>query len=78
MEKSSYGILRFSLSVLSALTLAAPSGLRAAPHQTPAEPQVLSNAVVNGPIQFDVSATLGALVSDAPAQQGVRLMHKPM
>jgi hypothetical protein len=77
MERNIKGILRFSLSVLSALTLAAPSGVRAAPHQTPAEPQVLSNAVMNGPIQFDVSATLGAL-ADAPAQEGVRLMHKPM
>jgi hypothetical protein len=71
MEKTSNGILLFSAAVLSALTLAVPSGLRAAP-------QVLSNAVANGPIQVDVSAALGALVSEAPAQQGVRLMHKPM
>jgi hypothetical protein len=71
MEKASNGILWFSAAVLSALTLAVPSGLRAAP-------QVLSNAIANGPNQFDVSAPLGALVSEAPAQQGVRLMHKPM
>jgi len=71
MEKTSNGILLFSAAVLSALTLAVPSGLRAAP-------QVLNNAVANGPIQVDVSAALGALVSEAPAQQGVRLMHKPM
>ena len=69
MKKASNGILWFSAAVLSAL--AVPSGLRAAP-------QVLSNAVANGPNQFDVSAPLGALVSNAPAQQGARLMHKPM
>ncbi len=78
MKKDSNGILRFSALVLSALTLAAAGGLRAAPHQTPAEPQVLGNAVLNGAIQFDVSPALGTLVPDAPAQRDVRLMHKPM
>ena len=71
-------ILSFSAAVLSALTLAAPSGLRAAPHQTPAEPQVLSNAVANEPMRFDLSPQLGELVSGAQVQQGVRLMHKPL
>ena len=49
-----------------------------AAQQTPTKPQVLSNAVVNEPIQFDVSPPLAELVTAAPAQQGVRLMHAPL
>src|SRR5450759_5596647 len=71
-------ILSFSAAVLSVLTLAAPSGVRAAPHQTPPEPQVVSNAIVNEPIQFDVSPLLAELSTAGPAQQGVRVMHAPM
>jgi hypothetical protein len=78
MKKNNKRILCFAVAVLSALILAAPSGLRAEPQQTPTEPQVLSNAVVNEPIQFDVSPPLGALLTAAPAQQGVGLMHAPM
>ena len=61
----------FSAAILSALILSAPGGVRAAP-------QVLSNAVANEPIQFDVSPTLRALVSEAPAQAGDRLTHAPL
>jgi hypothetical protein len=80
MKENGKRILFFSAAVLSALILAAPSGLRAAPHQTPAEPQVLTNAVVNEPMQFDASPQLGELVSEARVQQGVGvgLMHKPL
>ena len=70
-------ILCFSVAVLSVLILAALSGLRAAPLQTPTEPQVLSNAIVNEPIQFDVSPPLVELAMETPAQQGVRLKHAP-
>jgi hypothetical protein len=55
-----------------------PTGLRAAPQQTLSGPQALSNAVVNQPTHFDVSLPLAELVTEAPAQQGVRLMHAPM
>jgi hypothetical protein len=78
MKEPSKRTLSFSAAVLSALTLAAPTGVRAAPHQTPIEPQVLSNAVVNEPIQFDVSPPLAELQTAGPAQQGVRVMHAPM
>jgi hypothetical protein len=80
MKENRKRIWSFSAAVLSALILAAPSGLRAAPHQIPAEPQVLSNAVANEPMQFDVSPRLGELVSGARVQQGVGvgLMHKPL
>jgi hypothetical protein len=73
MKEKSKRILSFSAAVLSALTLAAPSGVRAAP-------QVLSNAVANQPIHFDVSPALGVLASEALVQQGVAvgLMHKPL
>jgi hypothetical protein len=82
MTKNNKRILCFSVAVLSVLTLAAVSGLRAAPEQTPTEPQVLSNAVVNEPIQFDVTPPLAELVTGAlgqqEAQQDVRLKHAPM
>jgi hypothetical protein len=77
MKKNNKGILWFSAAALSALILAAPSGLRAAPQRTPTEPQVLSNAEVNEPLHFDVSPSLAKLPTEAPAQQGVRLMHAP-
>ena len=45
---------------------------------TSIEPKVLSNAVVNKPIQFDVSPPLTELVTEAPAQQVDRTTHAPM
>jgi hypothetical protein len=78
MRENSKRILSFSAAVLSALTLTAPSGLGAAPKQTPTEPQVLSNAVANEPMQFDVSPPLAQLLTEAPAQQAVRVTHAPM
>jgi hypothetical protein len=63
-------------AVLSALILAALLGLPAAAQQTP---QMLSNAVANAPIQFDVSRPLAQLLREAPAQQlGDRVTHAPM
>jgi hypothetical protein len=80
MKENRNRFLSFSAAVLCALSLAAASALRAAPHQTPAAPQVLSNAVANGPIQLDVSPQLGELVSGAQVQQVVRVgfTHKPL
>jgi hypothetical protein len=64
------------VAVLSALILAALFGVPAAAQQTP---QVLSNAVANAPIQFDVSRPLAQLLREAPAQQqGDRVTHAPM
>ncbi len=71
MKGNGKRIFCFSVAIVSALTLSAPSYVRAAP-------QVLSNAVANEPVHFDVSPMLGALVSQAPAPQGAGLMHKPM
>ena len=42
------------------------------------KPQVLSNAVANGPIHFDVSSPLSAALLTAPAQQGDRVTHAPI
>lgn len=77
MKKNNKRILCFSVAVVSALILAAPSGLRAAPQQTPAEPEVLSNAVVNEPIQFDVSPQLSEMLAQAAPQGGFRVTHAP-
>ena len=64
------------VAVLSALFLVVLSGLPAVAQQTP---QVLSNAVANSPIQFDVSRPLAQLLREAPAQQGIRhVMHEPL
>jgi hypothetical protein len=64
-----------SAAVPSALILAALCGLPAAAQQTP---QVINNAVVNQPVQSDVSRPLAELALEAPAQQGARVMHAPM
>ena len=77
MKKNSKRILCFSVAVASALILAVPSGLQAAPQQTSTEPQVLTNAVANQPIHFDVSPSLGELASKAGSLQTGRSMHKP-
>lgn len=82
MKEMRKGTLCFlaATAALSALTLAAASDLGGAPHQTPAEPQVLTGAVANGPMKFDVSPQLSELVSGAQIQQvvAVSLMHKPL
>ena len=77
MKKNDKRILCFSVAVLSALILAAPSGLQAAPQQTSTEPQVLTNAVANQPIHFDVSPSLVELASKAGSPQTGRSTHKP-
>jgi hypothetical protein len=77
MKKNNKRISCFSVAVLSVLILAALSGLPAAAQQIPAEPKVLSNAVVNQPIQFDASRPLAEVLREAPAQQGFRMMHAP-
>jgi hypothetical protein len=77
MKKNNKRILYFSVAVLSALILAALCSLPAAAQQAPTGPQVLSNGVANEPIHFDVSPPLAELLTEAPAQQGVRLMHAP-
>ena len=74
MKKNNKRILCVSVTFVSPLILAALCGLPAAAQQ----PQVLSNAVVNKPIQFDISPPLAELAKEAPAFQGVHLKHAPM
>jgi hypothetical protein len=78
VKKNDRRVLSFSVAVLWTLILAALCGLPAAAQQTTAQPKVLSNAVVNQPVHFDVSRPLAELLKEAPAQQSVRLMHAPM
>jgi hypothetical protein len=77
MKKNGKRGLCFSVAALSALILAAPSGLQAAPQQTPTQPQVLTNAVANQPIHFDVSPSLGELALKAGSPKTGRSTHKP-
>ncbi len=64
-----------AICLFAALATTLPTS---AAQQTPTNPQVLSNAVANQPIQFDVSPPLALLVREALAQQGDRMMHAPM
>jgi hypothetical protein len=77
MKKTSKRIFRPSVAVVFTLILSALCGFPAAAQQAPTQPQVLSNAVVNKPIQFDVSRPLAELATEAPAQPGIRLKHAP-
>jgi len=77
MKKSSKRMFRSSVAIVFTLILSALCGLPAAAQQTPTQPQVLSNAVVNKPMQFDVSRPLAELATEAPAQPGIRLKHAP-
>ena len=63
---------------LSVLCLAVICAVPAWAQQRQSQPQVLSGAVVNEPTHFDVSPSLAELVKEAPAPQGIRLMHAPM
>ena len=62
---------------LSVLCLAVICAVPAWAQQRPTEPEVLSNAVVNEPIQFAVSPPLSDLLTKDPAQHGFRLMPAP-
>jgi len=77
MKKDNKGIFRSSVAVVFTLILAALCGLPAAAQKTLTQPQVLSNAAVNKPTQFDVSRPLAELAMEAPAQLGIRLKHAP-
>jgi hypothetical protein len=78
MKKINKRVLCFSVTVVSTLILAVLCGLPAAAQQAPTQPQVLANAVVNQPMQFDVSPPMAELSRETPAAQGVHLMHAPM
>jgi hypothetical protein len=78
MRNNTSGVLCFPVAVLSTLSLIALCGLPAVALQTTIQPQVLSNAVMNEPSHFDVSAPLAELVTTASLSQGVRAMHAPM
>jgi hypothetical protein len=60
---------------LAMLTVAVLGALPVSAQQTSTRPQVLSNAVVNEPIQFDTSPPLRDLLTQFPPQQGILVMH---
>ena len=70
-------VKEFRILALCAVGIALCS-LSATAQQTPAQAQVLSNAVANEPVEFDVSRPLAELLAVAPAQQVVYQTHSPM
>lgn len=78
MKRESRGVLLFTGAAMSALILVAASGAQATPSDASTQIQVLSNAVANEPVHFDVSPSLQALPAAAANQHAVRLMHAPM
>jgi len=65
----------FSLTMLSVLILAAIYSIPASAQATPGAPQVISNAVANDPIAFDVSPPLREMAATAASQvSGFQLM----
>jgi hypothetical protein len=78
MKKEDIGISWYSVARRFGLSFAALCTFPAAAQPNAAEPQVLSNAVANGPVQFDASPGLAALLSQASVAQGIRVMQAPM
>jgi hypothetical protein len=67
-------ISMFIVSTLAVLCLVFMCTVPVAAQAGP-QPQVLSNAVVNQPLQFDISPPLRDLAAKAPAPQGVRVIR---
>ena len=64
-----------ALCFLAALAITLPAS---AAQQTLTAPKVLSNAVANKPIQFDVSRPLAEMAAKAQALQSDRVTHAPL
>ncbi len=78
MKENDKRISAMSVVVLCVLSLVVVGVLQAGAQQRPAQPQVLSNAVVNEPAAFDVSPPLRDLPVAVPAQGGVHVVHPPL
>ena len=83
MKNENIGISRYSVALGCAFSLAILCTFPATAQSTATEPQVLGDAVANGPVQFDASPALTALlsqdsVSQASVAQGRRVMQAPM
>ena len=78
MQKKIKKILHLFCAAMPALLLMAPSSLLVASPQSTAAPQVLSNAVANDPVRFDVSPPLTSLMATASALPAVQQAHAPL
>src|ERR1700675_3257887 len=83
MKNENIGISWYSVALGCAFSLAILCTFPTAAQSTGTEPQVLSNAVANGPVRFDASPGLTALlaqpsVSQASVAPGIRMMQAPM
>jgi len=74
MEKTSRPILWFSAMLVSLLSLMIAYATQA----TAQQPKVISNAVSNAPLRFDVSPPLGSLVTPPPTSKSSHVPHAPM
>ena len=74
MEKTSRPILWFTAMLVSVLSLM----IAYAPRATAQQPKVLSNAVSNAPLRFDVSPPLGSLVTPPPTSKSSHVPHAPI
>src|SRR5271157_4170093 len=73
--KSRTSMWTTALCLFAALAITLPAS---ATQPTSTAPQVLSNAVANKPIQFDVSRPLAEMATKALAPQGDRVTHAPL
>jgi hypothetical protein len=80
MRQSKRSISTFFEPTLSVLCLAVLCAVPAWAQQRPSQPEVLSNAVANEPVHFDVSPPLREMVANAkaPAQGGTHEMEAPL
>ncbi len=80
MKQSKRSISTFFEPTLSVLCLAVLCAVPAWAQQRPSQPEVLSNAVANEPVHFDVSPPLREMVANAkaPAQGGTHEMEAPL
>jgi hypothetical protein len=83
MMNENIGISWYSVALSCAFSLAILCTFPAAAQSTATEPQVLGNAVANGPVQFDASPGLTALLNQASVNQAsvapsTRVMQAPM
>jgi hypothetical protein len=78
MEKNGKRVFWVIAATLSALSVMALPGLPAAAQPAATQPQVLRNASVSAPNQFDVSPSVLELATTPPVQQSIRTIHAPI
>jgi hypothetical protein len=78
MKNENIGISWCSAALSCAFSFAILCTFPEAAQSAATEPQVLSNAIANGPVQFDASPGLTALLTQASVAPSTRVMQAPM